>query len=158
MIKYFTIACSVILIAVQPSFADKLTAHQKVERMVVTKKDDGTKIISMEPAETVLPGETLVYSLLYRNGAPESASNIVLTMPVPEEVVYVENSAAALGTQVMFSVDDGVSFSPRGDLSVSVNGVKRNALSEEISHIRWSFSEDLRPGDSGRIGYRAQLK
>jgi len=141
-----------------PSFAAGLSAEQVIERMIVTESEDGSTEVELVPAETVTPGDELVYSLNFRNDGVESAENVVLTVPVPPEVNYVENSASTDDAVVAFSADGGKSFSPRGDLEVVVDGEKRAALAGEITHVRWTFRDKINPGSSGTLEFHAVLK
>lgn len=158
MLKYVLLALSAAAAFSAPAFATGLSASQTVERIVKTEAPDGTISVTLEPATEVIPGEELVYSINFTNDSNADADNIVLTMPVPAEVSYIENSATSTGTSVAFSVDGGQSFAPRGDLKVSVAGEERDALSEEITHIRWALTEAVGAGQSGKLVYRAVLK
>ncbi len=158
MLKYALLALSAAAAIGMPAFATGLSASQTVERVVKTEAADGTISVKLEPATEVIPGEELVYSINFTNDSKAAADNIVLTMPVPAEVSYIENSATNTGASVAFSVDGGQSFAPRGDLKVSVAGEERDALSEDITHIRWTFTEPVGAGQSGELVYRAVLK
>lgn len=157
MLRMFAIALFSIAFLSAPALADSLSATQTVERMVTTTEDDGTVKVSFVEATTVIPGETLVYWLNYDNEADVAAENVVLTVPVPADVTYVEKSASAAPVAAMFSVDGGQTFSSRGELTVSAGGVERTALAEEITHIRWSFAEPIPAGESGQLGFQAVL-
>lgn len=158
MLKYALLAVSAAAVFSAPAFATGLSASQTVERVVKTEAADGTISIKLEPATEVIPGEELVYSINFTNDSKANADNIVLTMPVPAEVSYIENSATSTGAAVAFSVDGGQSFAPRGDLKVTVAGQERDAVSEEITHIRWTFTEAVGAGQSGSLVYKAVLK
>ncbi|MEZ5945476.1 MAG: hypothetical protein R3C13_06635 [Hyphomonas sp.] len=151
-----TALCGLFL--AMPAFAAGLSAEQVIERMIVTESEDGSTEVELVPAETVTPGEELVYSLNFRNDGEAAAENVVLTVPVPSEVSYVENSAATGGALVAFSADGGKSFAPRGDLKVSVDGESREALAGEITHVRWTFRNKIEPGSSGTLMFHAILK
>ena len=93
--------------------ATALTASQLVQREVVTTNLDGSKTVKLETADKVTPGDKVVYSLNYFNDAAEAADNIVLVMPIPDEVTYLDGSADNNVAQTTYSVDAGQSFAPR---------------------------------------------
>jgi len=134
-----------------------LTASQTVQKEVITVAEDGTETISYASADMVTPGERIAYTLNYMNDKAEPASNLVLTMPVPEVVVFVEGSARGTGTQMSYSVD-GSNFYPREALNVMVDGTSRPASAEDISHIRWNIVGPIDSGAAGSLAFSGTLK
>ena len=135
-----------------------LTATQTVQKEVISVQADGTELVSYESAETVTPGERVQYALNYENDSIDAASNLVLTMPVPEVVIYNEGSSTGMGTIVTYSVD-GENFYDRNALTVAMdNGQTRSATAEEISHIRWNIAGPVAPGDTGTLAFSGTLK
>jgi uncharacterized repeat protein (TIGR01451 family) len=157
MIKYALLAIAASTAFSSLALADTLSANQSVERMIVSEAADGTVKVDFAPAVTVVPGETLVYWLNYANESDQSAANVVLTVPVPDEVTYVESTAAADQANVDFSADGGKTFAPRGDLAISANGQSREALAAEITHVRWTFKSVIPANSEGRLGFQAVL-
>ena len=104
-------------------------------------------------AELVTPGERVAYALDYVNDEDEAATDLVLTMPVPDVVSFIEGSARGEGTVITYSVD-GKTFSDRESLK---NG-DRMATSEDISHIRWNIAGPIAPGESGTLMFSGTLK
>ena len=147
-----------LLTAFAAPAAAEFSAQQTVERVVVTTNADGERMRTFVPAELVSPGDELKYSLVYANETAEAAEQVVLTMPVPKEVAYVEYSATEGPVEVLYSADGGESFATRADLRIADNGEMRRALPEEITHLRWTFVEPIAPGESGSIGYRGVLR
>lgn len=141
-----------------PAFASGVTAKQTVQRVVETIDEDGRKVVAYAPADRVAPGDEIVYTLEYANQGDNMAEDIRLTMPVPAEVSYVERSALIEGMTVAFSADGGETFTERGALTVSVEGEPREAIAQDITHIRWSLDEALSPGEEGAVSFRAVLK
>lgn len=147
------------LLSLAPSAAaDGLVATQSVERVIVETAEDGTETVRFGPADTVAPGDEVFYNLDFSNQSDEAAANVQLVMPVPSAVAYIENSATGDGSEIAFSADGGKTFSQRGQLKVSIDGEERLAKASQITHIRWSFSDDIAPGASGDVGYLAVLK
>lgn len=153
LITFFMVA------ALGATSASALTAEQKVFKEVKTQNADGTTTKKRVEADLVTPGETVIYALSYYNDDQESASGIVLTMPVPEVVVYEEGSAERDQTRTTYSADGGKSYAARDDLMVTdADGRARAAASEDITHIRWLRLTSLEPGQSGELSFAAELK
>ena len=107
----------------------------------------------------VTPGTTVVYALVFRNDQAAPADDIVLVMPVPEEVAYIEGSATNRLAVTDFSADGGTSFAPRESLSVTdATGVVRAAAADDITHVRWTVANAVQPGETGQLWFRGTLK
>ena len=158
MIRYAIYALLVMAAIAAPAYASGLTATQSVQRMITIGSEDGTEQVAFVSAEAVTPGERVLYTISYANEGDDPAANVKLVMPVPAEVAYVENSARGDGARIAYSVDGGQTFSPRGDLTITVDGESRMALAEEITHIRWTFTDAIEPGVTGDVGYVGLLK
>jgi len=139
--------------------ASALTAKQSVEKETVVQLPDGTESVTRAPAELVTPGERIVYTLNYTNDDAAPATDLVLTMPVPSEIKYMDGSADIEGAKVVYSADEGKTFASRAGLRVvSVDGNSRTALSEDITHIRWTVAGPLAVGETGTLSYKGVLK
>ena len=135
-----------------------MTATQHVEKEVVVSNADGVVTVNRVAADKVTPGETVIYSIRYRNDAAKAASNIVLVMPVPTEVAYVEGSVSGDDSSVAFSADGGKTYVARGRLTVVEDGASRPARGDEITHIRWTLTTPVPPKGEGDVSYKAILK
>ncbi len=148
---------SALLLTVAPAYAGVI-ATQHVEKEVIVKDSAGTPRIERIAAETVAPGEEVIYSLRFTNDAAEPAEAIVLVMPVPDEISYVEGSVTGGDAKVAFSADGGQTYVARGRLTVVEAGRERPAKSDEITHIKWTLSAALDADESGEIAFRGVLK
>lgn len=135
-----------------------ITATQHAEQEIVTRGPSGEETISRVPADKVVPGEEVIYLLRFANDAEEAAEAVVLVMPVPGEVAFVEGSVLGEDANVTFSADGGQTYVARGRLTVAEGGIERPARSNEITHIKWSLSKPLAPRQTGEISFRAVLK
>lgn len=135
-----------------------MTAKQKVERVVVEEAADGTVNVKLLPAETVVPGEKLAYTLEWSNDGESAAENVVLNVPVPREVSYIEGSATATGVSVTFSADGGTTFAARDALTVERDGNVLPAAAEDITDIRWTFTDVVEKNSTGSLVFKALLK
>lgn len=136
-----------------------MTARQIVEKEVVTANAKGEETVKRIPADKVTPGETVVYSIRYKNDGAAPAGDIVLVMPVPKEVAYVEGSVAGQETaSVSFSADGGETYVARGRLTIVEGGEARPARGDEITHIKWTLTAPVAAKAEGEVSYKAVLR
>lgn len=135
----------------------KLTSM--VEKEVVTTTADGKTVSEIVPAETVIPGEEVIYTTYFNNTSDRLADKIVISNPVPEHTRYKANSAIGANTEITYSVDGGESFAPPELLMVTgKNGEQRVARASEYTHIRWAYEPVLPPGEKGSVQFRVVLR
>lgn len=145
------------LAAVLPASA--LTATQIVEKEVVIENQDGTTQTQRVPAERVIPGERIVYTLRYLNDGAEPATDLVMTMPVPNEVTFIDGSAERAGAETVYSVDGGNTFASRESLVVNgTNGASRPAKAEDITHVKWTIEGPVQSAEVGELVFKGVLK
>lgn len=130
------------------------TVVQKEETVV---NEAGAEETRMVPAETVIPGEQVFYTITFRNVGGEPAENVVITNPIATELTYVDGSAFGPGMDVLFSVDGGVTFAPAGELTVTEDGEVRVATPDDFTHIRWTLRSELSTGSQGTARFAAVL-
>ncbi len=136
-----------------------MEATQKVEREVIITQADGTVVTRLESADLIKPGENIVYTLDFVNTQDEPASGVVLAMPVPAQIQYMEGSAERPGTTVEFSADGGENFSARFALTVtSEAGETRPATADDIDAVRWTFNDAVMPGEVGAVSFKGRLR
>ncbi len=142
-----------------PAFADPiLKAEQLIEVAVVEVDENGQEQVSYEAASEIAPGEELRYRLNYANTGDEAAEDIVLVMPIPSQVTFLEGSVEAGEAAVEYSADNGETFASRGDLTVQTGDQEKPVTSEDLTHVKWVFSEAIEPGVTGNISFRGVLK
>ena len=158
MISLFALSFLMTGFAGISAHAQGIKADQKIERIVaVNENPDGTVEMIYGPAERVVPGEELVYTITFTNTGTEPAENVVLDMPVEAEVTYVEGSAITCLAAVAFSVDGGATFASRSELFVAEGDILRPATAEDITNVRWTLNAPLAAGASGEVSLRAKL-
>jgi uncharacterized repeat protein (TIGR01451 family) len=139
--------------------ASALTATQIVEKEVITQNPDGTTQTQRVSAESVIPGERIVYTLRYLNDGTEPATNLVMTMPVPKEVTFIDGSANRSGAETVYSVDGGNTFASRENLVVrGTNGASRPAKAEDITHVKWTVVGPVQSAEAGELVFKGVLK
>ena len=120
--------------------------------------EDGEMEVKRVPAEKVIPGDVIMYTIYYSNKGTKPAEEVVIINPIPEHMIYKINSAHGKGTVITYSVDDGKTYTIPEDLKVSDDmGRNRPAKVSDFTHIRWAIAEPLEAGTSGLVGFLAIL-
>ncbi|HPF23573.1 MAG: hypothetical protein R3C08_07215 [Hyphomonas sp.] len=156
MRKLVSLAMTGLLAAALPAAADLLVSPGTVEKVVSMEYEDGSTETEYVPTEAVEHGEELAYVVSFRNEGAEPADGVVVAVPVPQDMVYVEDSVIADDASVDFSVDGGKSFAPREGLLVEDGETTRQAYAAEITHVRWTFTRVV-PGEEGMLAFHAVL-
>ncbi len=155
------ILMSVLLLGISMSAAavadGSLDVRTTVHKEEVTVDETGETVRKMVPAELVVPGESVYYTITFRNVGEENADNVVITNPIAENLTYVDGSAFGPGTDIQFSVDGGATFAAASDLTVAENGRQRPATAEDYTHVRWVMQNNLEPGAQGTARFAAVL-
>ena len=152
---------SVLLLGISVSAAamadGSLDVRTTVHKEEVTVNEAGETVRKMVPAELVVPGENVYYTITFKNIGEESADNVVITNPIAENLTYVDGSAFGPGTEIQFSVDGGATFAAASDLTVATNGQQRPATADDYTHVRWVMQNNLEPGAQGTARFAAVL-
>ena len=141
--------------AAAQSHIDVQTTVQKEE---VFLNDTGEEEKRLVPAEKVLPGETVYYTITFTNTSDEVADNVVVTNPIAEELMYLDGSAFGPGMDIVFSVDGGETFAAANELNVTENAETRAAEAKDFTHVRWVMQNDLAAGAQGTARFAAILE
>ncbi len=134
-----------------------LNVRTVVQKEQVVVKDGETET-TLVAADTVVPGERVVFTTTFRNISDDAAENVVITNPISSELIYVDGSAFGPGTDIEFSVDGGRTFAPAAELTVTEDGVTRSADANDFTHIRWVMREELAAGAQGVARFSAVLE
>jgi len=144
-------------IAAAQEAADPLTikAIAEVESKSVAH---GRQVIKLIPADRVVPGDRVIYTLEVRNtGAALEAP--VIVHPIPEHMRYVADSAVGPGAEVSYSVDGGRSFDRAENLKVpGKDGEPRPAVAADYTHIRWRLKNSLKANSVAFVRFRARVE
>jgi uncharacterized repeat protein (TIGR01451 family) len=165
-VKLIGVTAVLILALICTAFgSDAAPEKGKVEVNVVVEKEveaigpDGKTIIQQVPAEKVIPGDEVIYTITYTNNGDEPAENLVVNNPIPEHMQYVAGSASVSGSSITFSVDNGKSFDIPEKLTVQdVEGKPVIAKPADYTNIRWTLDHPVAPKSSGAVSYRAKLE
>jgi uncharacterized repeat protein (TIGR01451 family) len=120
---------------------------------------DGHEIVKLAPADRVVPGDQVMYTLEIRNTGAAAVREPTVTNPVPAHMMYVADSATGPGAEVTFSADGGRSFDrPENLRTVDANGRLRTAKPMDYTHIRWTLKNALRANSVAFARFRAVVK
>ncbi|MDA1073350.1 MAG: hypothetical protein O3A63_01135, partial [Proteobacteria bacterium] len=97
-----------------------------VKKVVSSVGAGGDVLLELVPAESVVPGDELRYTITFTNSGTDlvDARSVVITNPIPENTVYLEGTAFGTGTQIVFSIDSGETFAGAEELSMIEDGVE----------------------------------
>lgn len=152
------IAALVGVVAAGPASAE-VEVTVRAQKEVVVMRPDGEKEIQRVEAERAVPGDEVIFTIAYRNGSEEAAENVKITNPVPEHMLCRNVETGDGSCEVTFSIDGGAHYDARENLRiVDAAGNVRPAEASDYTHIRWTFLEPLGPGQSGTVGFRAELQ
>jgi uncharacterized repeat protein (TIGR01451 family) len=144
------------LIAPAAAFAaDNVALSSEIFVERVKTGADGKPVTVRETPKVVTPGDKLVFELSYRNQGAQPATGFALTDPIPQSVVFAGSESPG----AIVSVDGGKSWGPLASLRVAgPNGASRPAVAADVTHIRWSFSQAIPAGGSGKLSFRGVVK
>lgn len=151
---------SIVQNILQPKMKLVLGAEKKVE----TKDAQGKPVVSwqaLEGAAQVQPGDVLRYTLSSENAGDKPASKLVLTQPVPKQTTYVLGSAIANDARLTYSIDGGNTFVAKPMIKVTQPDgtvVEKPAPADLYTHVRWDYSESLKPAAAVKSVYEVAVK
>ena len=143
-------------LAAAPSDALAVKAIAEVETKISL---NGRDTIKLKPADRVVPGDEVIYTLEIRNigAVPVLAPSV--RFAIPHHMRYIANSAAGPGASVSFSVDGGRTFDlPENLQVVGPAGQLRPATVADYTHIRWLLKQRLIVNSIAFARFRAVVK
>jgi uncharacterized repeat protein (TIGR01451 family) len=134
-------------------------AIRSIAEVESTSIESGRKVIKLIPADRVVPGDRVIYTLEVRNAGSTAIDAPVVSHPVPEHMRYVADSALGPGAEVSFSVDGGQNFDRAENLKVQgTDGLPRTAAAADYTNIRWQLKNSLKANSVAFVRFRAVVK
>jgi uncharacterized repeat protein (TIGR01451 family) len=128
-------------------------------RAAEPKGGPGRAGAELVPADRVVPGDRVIYTLAVRNSGATALDTPAFAYPVPEHMRYVAGSAVGPGAEVSFSVDGGHSFARAEDLKVKgPDGKLRAAVAADYTDIRWQLKNSLKSNSVAFVRFRTLVK
>lgn len=135
----------------------ELNAVAEVEKEVFN--EEGKKVTKRFPADKVIPGDKVIYTIYYTNASKDTADDVFITNPIPEHMIYSDGTATGENTRITFSIDGGKRFDLPENLKVKMTeGTERPARPEEYTTVKWTFKKSLPAGGKGFVAFTAKLK
>lgn len=135
----------------------KLT--NKVFKQVITTNKKGEKKLDYVKPALAIPGDIIYYVTTFENISQESAEDIVIKNPIPNNSKYRASSAQGKDTKIDFSIDKGKTFGAPDKLIVTdKTGKKWKARPEDYTGIRWIYTKPLAPGEIGTVTFKTKIK
>lgn len=120
---------------------------------------EGREISKLAPADRVVSGDWVIYTLEVRNTAAATVRVPTVTYPVPQHMSYVAESAVGPATEISYSVDGGHSFDAPENLKIQdAEGQLRPATAADYTHIRWQLKHSLKGYSVAFVRFRARVK
>lgn len=112
---------------------------------------------SFQAATSVKPGELLEYRLDYRNKGDEAARGLEVTLPIPDTLEYVANTAQPAAVRASV---DGQNFQPvplkRRVRQADGKEIEQLVPVSEYRYLRWNPA-DLPAGQAAKYSARARV-
>ena len=124
----------------------------------VTSMKDGKKETTRIAAKKVAPDGEVIYTTTFKNTNNKPISNIIVTNPIPTNMLYSADSATGANTVITYSVNGGKTYDAPEKLTVAgKDGKQRPAQAADFTHIRWVYKGDLATGKSSDVGFKAKV-
>lgn len=126
-------------------------------KQVITKKADGSIEYDYVEPGLAIPGDVILYEIVFENISDKEVSNVVIDIPIANNTTYREDSVTGDNTEISFSVD-GKKFSSPDTLKVKdKSGKTWKAKPKDYTAIRWVYKKALKPGEKGKVTYKATI-
>lgn len=133
-----------------------IKAIAEVELRILEQGRETSKLV---PADRVVPGDRVFYTLEVRNTLSAVVAAPTVTYPIPEHTQYLADSAVGPRAEVSFSVDGGRSFDAPENLKVQTpEGPSRAAVAADYTDIRWQLKKDLKGHAVAFLRFRVLVK
>ena len=125
--------------------------------VVEVKQANGKSKIEWVKPDNIIPGDKVGYRITVNNKGTEEAGDLVLNNPVPDNTVYVADSARGANSKIEFSVDGGSQFGEPAQLFIKKDGKQLPATAKDYTHVRWTLLTPLSAGDESSVQYAVQV-
>lgn len=139
-----------------PRMQSDLIITSTLERIVAAPSGDAARPVPDAPDAAAAHADQLIVSVRFTNASDHVVDSIRITSAVPADVRYVAHSAGGPGSDVLFSVDNGLSFGRPNELTLAAaDGSVRAADAADYTHVRWILRAPLDAGATGIARFRA---
>lgn len=150
-------ATLIISVATMALYADVSIVSSSYQEQVKVAPS-GEKVKSWVKSHKVVPGTVIRYVNSIENSGVDEAQKLVIDNPIPENMLYLPNTATCQSScEVTYSADGGVSFHTPTELYIGVGQERHIARASEYTNIRWVVDALLASSQS-YVEYQARLK
>lgn len=151
------LSCSLMAFSVQAEQKNALKLTMTAMEEIVVVNEQGESVVQLVKPTQIVPGDTVVYTTKYFNQRDQELTNVVIENPIPQHLVYIQNTANQKGISVRYSVDKGQTFGLANKLMVQqAEGEFRLATVADYTHIRWVISM-VGLGEKGFVSFKSKL-
>ncbi len=152
----FALASASGAIAAEPGAVELRATAAKLVTVTDALGNEKTELVA---PEVVVPGDKIAYTISAKNVSTDDVESVVITDPIPSEMLFVAGSEESRDAAVLFSVDGGESFDREENLTVvGEDGLRRPAMSTDFTHIRWVFETPLAPASERSVRFVALVE
>ena len=138
---------------------DKTLAIKAIAEVETRISRNGRETIKLVPADLVVPGDQVIYTLEIRNTGAAAVPAPSVRYPIPKHMRYIAESAVGPGADVSYSVDGGRTFDRPENLKVAgPGGQLRPATAADYTDIRWQLKHSLKGNSVAFARFRAVVK
>jgi|SRR5271170_4281500 len=147
------------LAALAGAQAPNSIAIKAIAEVELRTLEQGRETAKLVPADRVVPGDRVFYTLEVRNTEGAMVAAPAVTYPIPQHMQYVADSAVGPGAEVSFSVDGGRSFDAAENLKIRTpEGSLRAAVAADYTDIRWQLKKNLKGHAVAFVRFRVLVK
>ncbi len=157
---FLSLALTSFAFASTPSFADEsggLEVKMVVQEEIISINKQGEKVVKLVKPESIIPGDTVVYTTFVVNKRTDIAEDVAIQNPIPKEIAYIAGSATGSSSTVTYSVDGGKTFGAPETLTVMEGDKERPATHKDYTHILWTLPK-LAPEEQAQVSFHGILK
>jgi uncharacterized repeat protein (TIGR01451 family) len=127
-----------------------------VEQVVEVAADDGRHARVLAAADFG-SGDEVVFTIAFSNFDGRTLGDVRISVEIPGGMQYIEDTAFAPGSEVLYSVDGGRSFWTAKELARVAGGRRRAPTAADYTHIRWRLLGPLAADAKGYARFRARV-
>ncbi len=150
------LCASIMITGLHPS-AYAATAAIQLKNIAEVEMQSGNEFKRV-PAKNVPPDSEVIYTTTFKNISGEPVNNVTITNPVPQNTLYIANSAVGSNADITYALN-GKNYDIPENLEVKgAHGKGRPAIASDYTYIRWVYKGELAPGESSAVSFRVKVR
>jgi uncharacterized repeat protein (TIGR01451 family) len=133
----------------------------EVKVNLVGSVERDSKVLALDQATAVRPGEVLTWTVAAENIGNTPALEYRTVTHIPRGTEYVKDSAVAEGAKALYSIDGGKSFSPQPMIEQKQEDGSVKPVPAPLSmytSIRYEWASTLAQGAKVTASYKVRVK